>query len=180
MDHLPKHPYRQPLPGRSAALSVSKGAIVTAWRALLSARLHTHEASKDAARSGTRVDGEHRPSNRGERAAVTTQGYLAHAFGERSLALQTSLEQLEAMGLGPRDEVVIGAVLTLEIDEGAPQIIALLPGGDATVLDIDGQKVTILSAASPLARQLRDAEVEDVLEVEIGPKVCEVYLTSIG
>ena len=114
MDHLPKHPYRQPLPGRSAALSVSKGAIVTAWRALLSARLHTHEASKDAARSGTRVDGEHRPSNRGERAAVTTQGYLAHAFGERSLALQTSLEQLEAMGLGPRDEVVIGAVLTLD------------------------------------------------------------------
>ena len=120
MDLLPKHPYRQPLPGRSAALSVSKGAIVTAWRALLSARLHTHEASKDAARSGTRVDGEHRPSNRGERAAVTTQGYLAHAFGERSLALQTSWSNSRRWGR-PRDEVVIGAVLTLEIDEGAPQ-----------------------------------------------------------
>ena len=90
-------------------MSVSKAAIVEAWRSLLTARLHTHEVSKDAARSGTRVDGEHRPSNRGERAAVTTQGYLAHAFGERSLALQTSLEQLDEMGVGPRDEVVIGA-----------------------------------------------------------------------
>ena len=95
-------------------MSVSKEAIVAAWRSLLSDRLLTHESSKDAARSGTRVDGEHRPSNRGERAAVTTQGYLAHAFGERSLALQSSLEQLDAMGLDPRDEVVIGAVLTLE------------------------------------------------------------------
>ena len=97
MDDLPEHSHRQPLPGRCAALSVSKEAIVAAWRSLLSDRLLTHESSKDAARSGTRVDGEHRPSNRGERAAVTTQGYLAHAFGERSLALQSSLEQLDAM-----------------------------------------------------------------------------------
>jgi len=161
-------------------LSVSKEAIVAAWRSLLTDRLHTHEASKDAARSGTRVDGEHRPSNRGERAAVTTQGYLAHAFGERSLALQSSIEHLDAMGLGPRDEVVIGAVLTLEIDEGRPQTFALLPGGDATALEIEGSRVTILSAASPLARQLRDAEVGDVLEVDIGPRVSEVHLTAIA
>ena len=180
MDNLPWHSNGQPLPGRCAALSVDKDAIVEAWRSLLTDRLRTHEASKDAARSGTRVDGEHRPSNRGERAAVTTQGYLAHAFGERSLALQSSLDQLDAMGLGSRDEVVIGAVLTLEFDEGAPQTFALLPGGDATVLDIAGQRVTILSAASPLARQLRDAEVDDVLEVEIGPTVSEVCLTAIA
>jgi len=160
-------------------LSVSKAAIVDAWRSLLTDRLHIHEASKDAARSGTRVDGEHRPSNRGERAAVTTQGYLAHAFGERSLALQTSLEQLDEMGVGPRDEVVIGAVLTLEIDEKDVQVLALLPGGDATTLQITGTEVTVLSAASPLARQLRDAEVGDVLEVEIGRKLSEVHLLAI-
>lgn len=160
-------------------MSVSKAAIVDAWRSLLTDRLHIHEASKDAARSGTRVDGEHRPSNRGERAAVTTQGYLAHAFGERSLALQTSLEQLDEMGVGPRDEVVIGAVLTLEIDEKDVQVLALLPGGDATTLQITGTEVTVLSAASPLARQLRDAEVGDVLEVEIGRKLSEVHLLAI-
>ena len=83
MDHLPKHPYRQPLPGRSAALSVSKGAIVTAWRALLSARLHTHEASKDAARSGTRVDGE--PASKWSKSVVHLTASLARAQSIMSL-----------------------------------------------------------------------------------------------
>lgn len=161
-------------------MSVDKADVVKAWRGILCGRLDTHESSKDAARSGTRVDGEHRPSNRGERAAVTTQGYLAHAFGERSLALQTSIEQLDAMGLGTRDEVVIGALLTLAIDDDAPQTFALLPGGDATVIDIADQEITVLSAASPLARQLRDAEVDDVVEVEIGPRISEVHLIALS
>ena len=158
-------------------MSVGKEAIVAAWRSLLSDRLFAH--SRWCCALGYAMDGEHRPSNRGERAAVTTQGYLAHAFGERSLALQSSLEQLDAMGLDPRDEVVIGAVLTLEFDEGPPQTFALLPGGDATVLDIEGQKVTILSAASPLARQLRDASGRRA-RGRNRPEGQRVILTAIG
>ena len=47
------------------------------WRAELQRRRALHAARQAEARAGTRVDGDHRPENRGERAAVTTQGYLA-------------------------------------------------------------------------------------------------------
>ena len=159
---------------------MNKAPIISAWRQALSSRLETLQSSQDAARSGTRVDGEHRPSNRGERAAVTSQGYLAHAFGARSVTLKTSLEQLDDMGDGPRDEVVIGAVITIRVDDEAPQTLALLPGGDATVLHVDGREVTVLSASSPLATQLRDAEVDDTLEVDLSGRVCELTLLTIA
>jgi len=159
---------------------MDKATIISAWRRELQARLETLQTSQDAARSGTRVDGEHRPSNRGERAAVTSQGYLAHAFGERSVALQNSLEHLEDMGTETRDEVVIGALISVVMEGGQPQSIILLPGGDATKLDCAGEQVTVLSAHSPLARQLRDAEVDDILEVDLGGRVCELSLISIA
>ena len=159
---------------------MNKAPIISAWRAELERRLSTLQASQDAARSGTRVDGEHRPSNRGERAAVTSQGYLAHAFGARSVALQTNLDQLDDMGSGPRDEAVIGALLNIVVDGDQPQFIALLPGGDASTITVDGSEITILSASSPLARQIRDAEVGDTLEVDLGGSVCELTLLSIA
>jgi len=110
---------------------------------------------------------------------VTSQGYLAHAFGERAVALQASLDQLEDMGLGPRDEVVVGALLEVELNDGEPQLLAILPGGDATLIHVESRAITVLSAASPLARQLRHAEPGEVLEVDMGPRVVEAHLTRI-
>ena len=96
------------------------------------------------------------------------------------MALQNSLEHLDDMGLDTRDEVVIGALISVVIEGGQPQSIILLPGGDATKLDCAGEQVTVLSANSPLARQLRDAEVDDILEVDLGGRVCELNLLSIA
>ena len=156
-----------------------KGAVIGAWRQVLTERLNRLESNRTAAQSGTRVDGEHRPSNRGERAAVTSQGYLALGLGERALATQGHLESLDDMGDGPRDEVAIGALLTLSLDGGPHQYFAILPGGDATELQIDSQTVTVLSLNSPLACQLQDGEPGEIVEVELGPKIIEVELISI-
>ncbi len=152
---------------------------VALWRKLLNERLAHLESSKDAARSGTRVDGEHRPSNRGERAAVTSQGYLAHGLGERAVALQSHIENLDEMGDGPRNEVVIGALLSLSIDEQPASHIILLPGGDATELQVNGTTVTVLSISSPMARQLRDSMAGDALEIDLGGRFVEVELLAI-
>ena len=156
-----------------------KTRIVAEWKTVLSERLSALQSSQTAARSGTRVDGEHRPSNRGERAAVTSQGYLAHGLGERALALQENLDNLEEMGTGTRSEVVVGALLTLSFEEASPSRIVLLPGGDATILTIDQQAVQVLSASSPIARQLRYAEPGDALEIERGGRFVEVEILSI-
>ncbi len=156
-----------------------KARIVVEWQRLLEERLLALEASQSAARSGTRVDGEHRPSNRGERAAVTSQGYLAHGLGERAMALRENLDNLEEMGTGPRNEVVVGALLTVSFAEADPSHIALLPGGDATEIQIDGRRIQVLSASSPIARQLRYAEEGDALEIERGGRFIEVEILSI-
>ncbi len=156
-----------------------KAEIVAAWHQILSERLRALESSQSAARSGTRVDGEHRPSNRGERAAVTSQGYLAHGLGERAVALRENLENLEEMGTDARSEVVVGALITLSFEEEAATRIVLLPGGDATRLNIGNHAVQVLSASSPIARQLRYAESGDALEIERGGRFVEVEILSI-
>ncbi len=156
-----------------------KAALVGAWERILHERLASLASSQDAARSGTRVDGEHRPSNRGERAAVTSQGYLAHGLGARAVALREHLDHLADMGDAPRSEVVVGALLTLCFDDGPVSRIILLPGGDATMLEAEGQRVQVLSASSPLARQLRDAAEGDALEIDRGGRFVEVEVIAI-
>jgi hypothetical protein len=154
-----------------------KQTAIAEWRAVLENRLQNLESSKDAARSGTRVDGEHRPSNRGERAAVTSSGYLAQGLAQREAAIQTHLDHLESMGCAARTEAVIGAILTLSIDGSKPQRIALFPGGDATVLQCG---IQVLSSQSPMAVQLRDAEAGDAVEVDLGARIVDVEIESIA
>ena len=157
-----------------------KATLVSAWERILQDRLQSLSSSQDAARSGTRVDGEHRPSNRGERAAVTSQGYLAHGLGARAMAIREHLEHLGNMGDAPRTEVVVGALLTLRFDDGPISRIILLPGGDATMLEADGESVQVLSASSPIAQQLRDAVAGDALEIDRGGRFIEVELIAIA
>lgn len=132
-----------------------KSEMVTAWRVVLQARIATANQGLSAARSGTRVDGAHRPSNRGERGAVTAQGYLALGLGQRLVALKADLANLDEMGEAPRQAVAVGALIRLQIDEGAPQFVAILPGGDATVVPVAGfvgasHQIRVLSMRSPL------------------------------
>jgi len=152
---------------------------IAMWRAILTERLSALESSKDAARSGTRVDGEHRPSNRGERAAVTSQGYLAHGLGERAVALQSHIDNLDEMGDDPRQEVIIGALVRMSIDDAPTTHIIILPGGDATELEVEGTQLTVLSTSSPMARQLRDSLTGDALEIELGGRFVEVEIIAI-
>jgi len=153
-----------------------KESAIKEWRARLSESLGQLERSKDAARSGTRVDGEHRPSNRGERGAVTTAGYLAQGLAQRADSLREHLENLEAMGAGPRDGIVIGALIELSLDGAPSERIALFPGGDATRLSCG---VQVLSAQSPMAVQLQDAEAGDFVDLQLGPREVEVEVIAI-
>lgn len=133
---------------------MDKSDLLEAFRKHLCTRLTEVEAEQRAARSGTRVDGSHRPSNRGERAAVTSQSYLALGLGQRAVALRERLAVLERITPEPRDEVTHGALVTLEDEDGERLRVLLLPGGEGTVLQVPGGTVTILSARAPLVRDL--------------------------
>ncbi len=161
-----------------------KPVLITAWRAELEARLAGAESGQQSARQGTRVDGSHRPANRGERGAVTAQGYLALGLGQRAAALEEQLRLLDEMGDAPRHEVVVGALVQLAVDDEPARWVVVLPGGDATWLEVSGAegpvRVQVLSAASPLIRQLRDCAEDDAVEVHIGGRSVDVEVLQIG
>lgn len=150
-----------------------KAAIQAAWREELRRRRGQAEQSQNDARAGTRVDGDHRPENRGERAAVTTQGYLAAGFAQRIAELDEALRLLELVGLEQRETVAVGALV--ELSDG--RRIAVLPGGDATRLSVEGLEVLVLSAQAPLVRALAEAFEEDEVALVGGREVEVVELS---
>lgn len=144
----------------AALTEAQKGALFALWRSrLLAARTSLH-AEQGAAKGGTRVDGSFRPENRGERAAVTAQGYLAAGLAQRLAELDDAVALLDRMRPDERARVSVGAAVLLDAGE-EPTWVALLPGGDATVVVVGQERVTVLSAEAPLARALLGLEAGD-------------------
>jgi transcription elongation GreA/GreB family factor len=143
----------------------ARSELIRAWRQVLEDRLQSLGATQSSAREGTRVDGSHRPSNRGERAAVTSQAYLAHGLQQRMEKLGEQLRLLEEMGSEARDRVVVGAWIEIETEQGERRQIAVFPGGDATRLVVGGDPVQVLSPSSPLLQPLLGLEEGEGAEV---------------
>jgi transcription elongation GreA/GreB family factor len=152
-----------------------KSALIAAWRETLQTRLDTLTRTANEARSATRVDGTHRPANRGERAAVTSAGYLAQGLGQRASELAEALRLLDEMGDEPRDRVVVGALVELE-----DQWLAVFPGGDATRLTVDGTEVLVLSARAPMAQVLLGLEEGDEARLALPGGQRQLVICSVG
>ncbi|MFT5684150.1 MAG: hypothetical protein ACI8RZ_005091, partial [Myxococcota bacterium] len=130
--------------------STEKAALFTAFRDRLTDQLEALTRTRQAAQAGTRVDGTHRPATRGERGAVTSQGYLALGLAKRITDLSNTLALLGRIPPEPRTEVAPGALLTL----GDGRRILVLPGGQGTKLSTPEGPITVLSPTSPLIRAL--------------------------
>jgi hypothetical protein len=133
-----------------------KPSLILRFQALLEERLRGVEASIADARSGMRVDAGFRPENRGERAAVTTQGYLAAGLGRRAGEIKAALELLDRVDPGPRDQVSPGALVLLD-DGERERWTLLLPGGhgDRTLPQVSGDhRGENMRPATPRIRHL--------------------------
>lgn len=137
-----------------------KAAWFDALRQVLQGQLDEVLAARASLSDGLRVDGAHRPANRGERAAVTSAGYLAHGLGERQAELEAALDLLERTPPSPRDRAVTGAVVTVE--DGRRWL--LFPG--ASGIELDG--IVVISPASPVGRALWGLEEDDEAELPTG------------
>ncbi len=87
--------------------SSGKRALLAAFEALLSERAVALRETRDAARAGMRVDAGHRPTNRGERAAVTSQGYLAAGLNARLEEFEGALADLSRIDGACRPDKVL-------------------------------------------------------------------------
>jgi transcription elongation GreA/GreB family factor len=144
---------------------MTKTALVTAFANLLEERLVSLRRVRDAARSGMRVDGDHRPSNRGERGAVTAQAYLAVGLKSRIDALEGDLALLRQVDPEPRAQIAAGALVSTEDDVGLEQRYLLLPGAQGDALGRGGDVVTAVSPSSPIGRSLIGLTQGDCAEV---------------
>ncbi|MCB9792230.1 MAG: GreA/GreB family elongation factor [Alphaproteobacteria bacterium] len=158
----------------------TKPALIAAWRAELEARLAVAARGQSEARAGARVDGDHRPANRGERAAVSAQGYLAQGLQRRIAELSEDLRLLDEVGAEPRAQVVVGALVLLEDEEGEARRLLILPGGDATTLDSALGPVQVLSGQAPLVRALYGLQAGDVGLVRLGGETREVEVVELS
>ncbi len=145
---------------------------MAAFAAMLQERADALRATRDAARAGTRVDGEHRPANRGERAAVSSQGYLTAGLDARLGELEAALHAIGEVPTGAVSRVSAGAVVTVE-DEDGERSFLVLPGASGEVIE----GVTLLSPASPKVRPLLGLEEGDVAELASGD---EVEVLAVG
>jgi len=136
---------------------MNKPRLLAAYRAHLEGQRAALARSRDDARGGTRVDGTHRPENRGERAAVTAQGYLTAGIAQRLSELDEALLAVDRLDPGPRDRVTPGALVQLVDEDEDERWLLVVPGGHGATVE----GVTVLSPEAPLAQALAGAEEGD-------------------
>ncbi len=151
-----------------------KPAIVAWFRQALETQLADLKRSQQDAAASMRVDGSHRPANRGERGAVTSAGYLTQGIEARITEVGAALELLERAGDGPRDKAVTGAIVTVERASGAESRFWIFPGVSGLVCadppDGDGP-ITGVSPESPVGQGLWGCEQDDEAELPDGTGV---------
>ncbi|MEZ4321003.1 MAG: GreA/GreB family elongation factor [Myxococcota bacterium] len=142
-----------------------KDAVVAALREELERRVDDLQRSQKQATASMRVDGDHRPANRGERGAVTAAGYLTAGLEERLTELRAALDLLDRAGSGPRDRAVTGALLTVEAhSDGEERTYFVFPGASGTTLG----EVTVVSPESPVGSALWGLAEDDDAELPTG------------
>ena len=154
--------------------------LLQAWKAHLVSGLERARTSQGSARQAMRVDGDNRPANRGERATVTSQGYLTQGLTQRMEALEEALDLLDRVGSEPRNQVVMGALVQIEHEEGHILRFALLPGGDATAFSIGGDPILVLSPQAPLVQAFLGLRQGDVAEVTRSARKGDWEVLGIG
>lgn len=157
-----------------------KADLIARHRRLLADRAASLRSMRDAARSGMRVDEGHRPTNRGERAAVTSQGYLAAGLQSRLEALEVDLAALERIDPGPRDRFVVGALARIGDEDGRERLYLLLPGGQGDSLDGPEGPVTVVSPRAPVARALLGMAEGDAAEAVLAGRETELEIVELS
>jgi hypothetical protein len=134
-----------------------KATVFEALRRDLSDREADLLRSQRDATASMRVDGDHRPANRGERGAVTSAGYLTAGIEQRLTAVRDALDLLERTGSGPRDRAVTGALVWVELEDGTEHAYYLFPGAPGAKLG----EVTVVSPESPVGHALWALQEDD-------------------
>lgn len=149
-------------------------------RAALLAVLRAELAACEAAHRST-VDGATHAEARAENAKDTRsleQSYLARGQALRAVALREAIEALRAMPLGDfrGRRAALGALATLEDDDGETRVVWLVPDGAGGALE---GGLRAVSVTTPLGRALVGRSEGDAVEAPRGGAQVTYTLTSL-
>ena len=146
-----------PLPDKRAVLRALLDQLQAEIAALTDAALSTAEGATHE---------EARPEDDKDTRAIEAS-YLARGQADRVAALRETLQAIQWMELprlGEDDEIVSGALVTLEGDDGE-RTCFLAPAAGGAQLRVEGAAILVVTPASPLGQAVLGRCVGDVLEV---------------
>lgn len=107
--------------------------------------------------------------------------YLARGVAFRVAETEAALSEWEAMP--PRDfsdlrPATTGALIVLENAHG-PAGYFLGPGGGGITVEHEGLEITVITASSPLGKQLLNRREGEIFLLETGPRKERTLITSV-
>jgi len=149
------------------ALGTFKHRAFAAVRERLSEELCAVARSQESTQAGA-IHEETRAEDAKDTRAIEAQ-YLARGLAERAETLAAELALLEAFAPPPpggSGAIGLGALVTVENEEGEATRYLIAPAGGGQKLELDGHTLNVITPRSPLARQLIGRGVDDALRVE--------------
>lgn len=110
---------------------------------------------------------ESKPENEYDTRAIES-GYLAKAHSKRLLELNETLAAirfLEIKSFTDQDPIAASALVKINV-AGTPGWYFYLPSGGGLVIDFAGQRIQLITPASPLGEAIQDLMVGDFAVVE--------------
>ena len=135
-------------------------------------------ASAASAREGATHE-DAKPENEYDTRALE-QSYLAGAQAARCASLENSIGLIEELEIKFDESVGVDVGAFVRVDDGEKErSYFFAPAGGGTKVSIEGEKVTILTLASPLGRVLRGKKEGDEVEHLARGESFELQIISV-
>ncbi|MCA9600657.1 MAG: GreA/GreB family elongation factor [Polyangiales bacterium] len=155
------------MPRRSPDAPLDKRALVTHILEALSRELDTQRAAAEASQLAATHE-ESRPENDKDTRALEAS-YLARGQAMRVEETAEAIGRMkffELRSFGPDDEIGLSALVTLEDDDGEMRCF-LAPAAGGTEIEFGGNRIRVVTPASPLGRALLEKCVGDEAVVTV-------------
>lgn len=113
---------------------------------------------------------------------ATEASYVARGQAMRVEALEADLARVQALKVrefGEKDPIALGALVTVESDEGQ-RLVFVAPAGGGVRLEEAGQTVHVVTPSSPLGRALIGARRGEAIAYERAGASEEVEVISVA
>ena len=160
-------------------LSINKDAVLAELLRLVEVDLDAITAGQRASQEGATHAENKAEGDKDMRS--TESSYLARGLAKRVLELRSAVSQLSVLHnrvFGDESPIAMSALVQLENENERREHYYIAPSGGGMVVEVAGQKISVVTPISPIARAMIGRQLDDEVEIQTpqGPK----FLTVTG